>query len=321
MNQYLQTLSEIGIVPVIKITDVSQAVPLAKALMDGGIPCAEVTFRTPQAAEAIAKMSQAYPDMILGAGTITTTDQVDAALAAGVKFVVSPGLNPRIVSYCIEKNLLIIPGCSCPSDIERAMELGLTNVKFFPAEQSGGTAAIAAMSAPYVGVKFMPTGGVNEKNILSYLNLPCVMACGGSWMVPQALLEAGDYDAITRLSKAAVQTVLGFSLAHVGINAENETEGAAIASLFSASFGLEIKNGNSSIFAGTAVEVMKTPYLGEKGHIGFYTHSVERAKRFLSAQGFTFNPDTEKKAPDGRIQVVYLKESFGGFAVHLIRKS
>ena len=259
MNAVLEQISKIGIVPVVKIDRVEDAVPLAKALCAGGLPCAEVTFRTDAAAGALKAMTENFPNMCVGAGTVLNAAQVDAAVEAGAKFIVSPGLNPKTVKYCIEKNVPITPGTSSPSDIEQAIELGLDVVKFFPAEQSGGLAKIKAMAAPYVNMKFMPTGGINAKNINSYLDFPKIIACGGSWMVPGDLINAGEWDKIEQLTREAVQTMLGFELAHVGVNAENEEEAMKAANRFAFLFGMPAKVGNSSIFAGTALEVMKEP--------------------------------------------------------------
>jgi len=207
MNETLAKIQEIGIVPVVVLEDAKDAAPLAKALCDGGLSCAEVTFRTAAAEEAIRIMTKEFPQMLVGAGTVLTTEQVDRAAAAGAKFIVSPGLNPRIVKYCVEKGILIVPGCSNPSDVEQALENGLDVVKFFPAEQAGGLAMIKAMAAPYVGVKFMPTGGINAKNVKDYLAYDRILACGGSWMVKGDLVKAGDYAKITELAKEAVAIV------------------------------------------------------------------------------------------------------------------
>lgn len=207
MNPILEKVHEIGIVPVVVLEDSKDAKPLAEALIAGGLPCAEVTFRTAGAAESIRIMSSEFPEMLVGAGTVLTTEQVDEAVAAGAKFIVSPGLNPRIVKYCVEKGILIIPGCANPSDIEQALENGLEVVKFFPAEQIGGLPLIKAMAAPYTGVKFMPTGGINAKNVSSYLEYPRIVACGGSWMVSSDLVKAGDFKKVTELSKEAVELV------------------------------------------------------------------------------------------------------------------
>ena len=321
MNAVLEKLSKIGIVPVVKIDRAEDAVPLAKALCAGGLPCAEVTFRTGAAAAAIKAMTENFPEMCVGAGTVLNAAQVDAAVAAGAQFIVSPGLNPRTVKYCQEKEIPITPGTSSPSDIEQAIELGLDVVKFFPAEQSGGLAKIKAMAAPYVNMKFMPTGGINAKNLTTYLDFNKIIACGGSWMVPGDLINAGEWDKIEQLTREAVQTMLGFELAHIGINAENEEEAVKAANRFSFIFGMPAKAGNSSIFAGTAVEVMKTPYLGKNGHIAIRTNYIDRAVNYLeNVLGVEFDAESAKRDAKGTLKAIYLKEEIGGFAVHLVQK-
>ena len=207
MNSVLEKIQEIGIVPVVVINDAKDAEKLAKALCDGGLPCAEVTFRTEAAQESIRIMTEKFPQMLVGAGTVLTTDQVDRAVDAGAKFIVSPGLNPRIVKYCVEKGILIIPGCANPSDIEQALEHGLDVVKFFPAEAAGGLKMIKAMAAPYAGVKFMPTGGINQTNVKEYLAYERILACGGSWMVNGSLVDAGEFDQIEALTREAASIV------------------------------------------------------------------------------------------------------------------
>ena len=207
MHEVLEKIQEIGIVPVVVLEDAKDAAPLAQALMDGGLPCAEVTFRTDASEESIRIMREQFPDMLVGAGTVLTTDQVDRAVAAGAKFIVSPGLNPRIVKYCVDKGILITPGCSNPSDVEQALENGLEVVKFFPAEAAGGLPMIKAMAAPYVDVKFMPTGGINAKNVRDYLAYNRIIACGGSWMVKGELVKEGRFDEIEKLTREAVEIV------------------------------------------------------------------------------------------------------------------
>ncbi|MGI5965852.1 MULTISPECIES: bifunctional 4-hydroxy-2-oxoglutarate aldolase/2-dehydro-3-deoxy-phosphogluconate aldolase [Anaerotruncus] len=320
MNEILKKLSQIGIVPVIKIDDVEKAVPLAKALKEGGLPCAEVTFRTAQGEEAIRRIAKEVPDVLVGAGTVLTTEQVDRAIAAGAKFIVSPGLNPKVVAYCIEKGIPVTPGCANPSDIEAAIELGLDVVKFFPAEQAGGLAYIKAISAPYPNLKFMPTGGVNEKNLGDYLGFEKILCCGGSWMVKADLINDGKFDEITRLAKQAVHVMLGFELAHIGINAANEAEAVETAKLFEAMFGFAAKVGNSSVFADKYVEVMKTPYLGKNGHIAIATNHISRAVAYLESRGFAFDESTAKKDAKGNLAAIYFKNEIAGFAVHLVQK-
>ena len=320
MNQILEQIAKIGIVPVIALDHTKDAKPLAKALCTGGLPCAEVTFRTAAAEESIRIMTTEFPDMLVGAGTVLTVEQVDQAVNAGAKFIVSPGLNPKVVSYCIEKEIPVVPGCANPSDVELAMELGLEVVKFFPAEAAGGINMIKSMSAPYNKMKFMPTGGVNENNLKSYLDFKKVIACGGTWMVTKELISSGNFDEIARLTKEAVKKMLGFELKHIGMNAENETEASHIVHKIASTFGMEQKLGNSSIFIGTEVEVMKTPYLGEKGHIAIGTNDIERAIYHMELQGVTFLEDTKKYNAKGDLVAIYLKEQVGGFAFHLLQK-
>ena len=205
MNEILEKIKGIAVVPVVLLEDSKDAQPLAKALCEGGLPCAEVTFRTEAAEESIRIMAKEFPEMLVGAGTVLTVEQADKAVDAGAKFIVSPGLNPRVVGHCIDKGVTVIPGTATPSDVERAIELGLDVVKFFPAEAAGGLAMIKAMAAPYINMKFMPTGGINEKNLKSYLDFPKVLACGGSWMVNGDLVKAGQFDKIRELTREAVE--------------------------------------------------------------------------------------------------------------------
>lgn len=207
MNTLFTQIHQLGIVPVVVLNDLKDALPLAKALCHGGLPCAEVTFRTDAAAKSIRLMTEAYPDMLVGAGTVLTTDQVDQAVEAGAKFLVSPGLTPRLVKYCVERNVPILPGCATPSDMEQALENGLKAVKFFPAQAAGGLAYIKAVAAPYTELQFMPTGGITPENVRDYLAYERILACGGSWMVKNSLIESGQFDQIEQLVKEAIQTV------------------------------------------------------------------------------------------------------------------
>ena len=198
-----ERFEDFGVVPVVVLDEVKDALPLAKALTEGGLPCAEVTFRTEAAEESIKVMAEAYPDMVVGAGTVLTIEQVDAAVKAGAKFIVSPGFDPEIVDYCLEKEIPIFPGCVTPSEVAQAVKRGLKVVKFFPAEPAGGVAMIKAMAAPYNQLRFMPTGGISPANMEDYLSFPKVFACGGSWMVKGDLVKAGDFDKIQELTKEA----------------------------------------------------------------------------------------------------------------------
>lgn len=202
-----EQFSKIGIIPVVVLDDAKDAEPLARALCEGGLPCAEVTFRTAAAAESIRIMSDKFPEMLVGAGTVLTTAQVDEAIACGAKFIVSPGLNPTVVQYCLDKGIPVTPGTQTPSDMEKAIELGLEVVKFFPAEPAGGLSMIKAVAAPYVGLRFMPTGGISAGNVRDYLAYDRIIACGGSWMVKGDLVKAGKFDEIKALVSEAAAIV------------------------------------------------------------------------------------------------------------------
>lgn len=208
-DEIIKKFEDIKVVPVVVLNDAENAIPLAKALCDGGLPCAEVTFRTDAAEESIRLMHEAYPEMLIGAGTVLTTEQVERAVSAGASFIVSPGFDIEIVDYCIEKNIPVFPGCITPSEIAQAVKRGLKVVKFFPAEQFGGVDTIKALAAPYVGLKFMPTGGINAGNIKDYLECKPVIACGGSWMVKGNIIEAKEFDRIKEMTVTAVSIVKG----------------------------------------------------------------------------------------------------------------
>lgn len=207
MNDVVTRVQETGVIPVVVLNDVKDALPLAKALVEGGLPCAEVTFRTAAAEESIRTMKENYPEMLLGAGTVLTTEQVDRAVNAGAEFIVSPGFDPEIVDYCISKNIPVLPGCITPSEVAQAVKRGLTRIKFFPAEQAGGLPMIKAMCAAYTNVKVMPTGGISAKNLGEYLSCDKIFACGGSWMVKGDLIKAGEFDKIKEMTKEAVELV------------------------------------------------------------------------------------------------------------------
>ena len=320
MNEVLEKIQKIGIVPVVVLNDAKDAEPLAKALCNGGLPCAEVTFRTDAAEESIRIMSEKYPEMLVGAGTVLTTEQVDRAVAAGAKFIVSPGLNPKIVKYCVEKNIPITPGICTPSEAEQAIENGLEVVKFFPAEPAGGLKMIKAMAAPYTQMKFMPTGGINAKNLTSYLDFKKIIACGGSWMVNKDMIAAKDWAGITALTKEAVATMLGFKLLHVGVNNASEEVASTESAKFATLLGQDVKVGNSSMFVGSLIEMMKNPGRGTHGHICIQTNYLDRAIYHLEKRGFAFDESSFKYNDKGELTVAYLKDEIAGFAVHFNQK-
>ena len=314
MNEVLQTISNIGIVPVIAIDDASKAVPLAKALVAGGLPAAEVTFRTAAAEDAIKAIAKEVPEMLLGAGTVLTADQADRAIAAGAKFIVAPGYDPKVTQHVIDMGCLMMPGTATAGEMQQAMNQGCEVLKFFPAEANGGVAMLKNIGAALKTAKWMCTGGVNAKNVSSYLGYGQIAAVGGTWMCKSDLIKAEAWDEITAICKEAVRAMLGFSLAHVGINCENPVEAQRAAKTLCAFFGFEYKPGNSSIFAGDAVECMKAPYLGQNGHIAIGTGNLNRAVYHLARQGVEFDESTRKP------KAIYLKQEVGGFAIHLVER-
>ncbi len=317
----LSELYSIGLIPVIKIENPDDAVPLAKALIDGGLPAAEITFRTACAAEAIKNITETYPEMLVGAGTVLTTEQVDAAIAAGSKFLVSPGLNPKVTAYALSKGIPMLPGCSNPSDIEAALELGLKTVKFFPAEAAGGLKMLKAMAAPYGQLTFMPTGGISADNLLDYLKFNKIIACGGSFMVKDELVKEKKWDEITALTRNAVNTMLGLEFAHIGINNDNAEEAAKGAKLFELMFGMPLRETSKSIFTGNAFEFMCGKGPGKCGHIGIKTNFVDRAMAYFKRLGFEFDESSvtyDQKT--GKPKFAYFKDEICGFAVHIVQK-
>ena len=206
-DEIKKQFKEIGIIPVVVLDDAKDAKALGDALMKGGLPAAEVTFRTAAAEESIRIMAKEFPDMLVGAGTVLTTEQADRAMAAGAKFIVAPGFNPTVVKHCLEKGYPVCPGVQTPSEMEQAMELGLDFVKFFPAEQAGGLPMIKAVAAPYSKLRFMPTGGINKENVKDYLAYKKIVACGGTWMVKGDLIASGDFAKIEELTHEAAEIV------------------------------------------------------------------------------------------------------------------
>lgn len=314
----LSKFQQIGIVPVVKIDDATKAEGLAKAMLDGGIPCIEITFRTAAAEEAIKRVTKAYPEMLVGAGTVINVEFAEKAVAAGAKFIVAPGFNPSVVDWCIERNVPVLPGVCTPSDIEAGLSRGLSTLKFFPAEASGGVNMLKNFAGPFPNLTFIPTGGIGLHNILDYAKQPNILAVGGSWMVKPELIEAEDWPAITKLCSDAVAAVQGLEFAHVGINNKNKDEAEKAIALLE-TFGMVRKDGRSSTFMDTTIEVLPIVFRGEMGHLGFRCLSVERTMSYLATKGLTVNEETIAKDDKGRIKSCYFNETASGFALHLVR--
>jgi len=302
---------ELGIIPVVAIDDADNAVPLAKALRDGGLPAAEITFRTAAAEEAIRRITAECPDVLVGAGTVLTKEQCDRAIAAGAKFVVTPGFNPEMIAYIRSTGIPMMPGAATPGEMEQAMSRGLTTTKFFPAEANGGEAKLKALAGPYQAAKWMPTGGVNTKNLNDYLSFDRILCCGGTWIATSADIAEGKWDDITRKCKEAVKTMLGFKLDGIVIYDSSESA-KADAKLLCSLFGFEYKETENGVSAG-AVSFMKDD-CGAKGCIVISTLNGDRAMSYLKRIGAEIDPDIryDKK---GRVSCFGLKNTVAGFEI------
>lgn len=317
----INQLALAGLVPVIKVERAEDAVPLCRALAAGGLPVAEITFRTDAAEEAIRRVHAELPDVMLGAGTVLGVEQADRAIAAGAGYIVTPGFNSKVVNHCLQQGYPVLPGCAGPSDIEAALELGLKAVKFFPAEALGGVKTLKALLGPYHMMHFVPTGGINEGNLKDYLSIPQVLACGGSWMVPDDAIKSADWGKIEQLTRAAVQQVLGLELRHVGLNHPDAKAGMATAELLSQLTGWPIlRDSERGCFVGDGFEVMKLQGRGTYGHIALAANDLPRAKWHLERRGFQFDEDSLELDATGRPRLIYIKDEVAGFGIHLSQK-
>ncbi len=320
MNPVLQRVYEIGIIPVIAFNDVDEAIPLCKALMDGGLPAAEVTFRTACAEECIRKIHEELPDMLLGAGTVLTNDQADRAMAAGASFVVAPGYDPNVTQHVIDKGGLMMPGTCSAGEMQQAMNQGCEAIKFFPAEANGGVDMLKNIGAALKTAKWMCTGGVNAKNVNTYLANPQIIAVGGTWMCKSDKIKAGAWEDITAACKEAVDVMLGLELGHIGINCADDAEAMKTAELLGGLLSKAVAPGNSSIFVGNKeFEIMKKPGRGTHGHIAIKCNSVDRAVYHLGQRGVKFDMDSMVNK-NGKNIAIYLADEVAGFAIHLVQK-
>ncbi len=274
----LEKLGNSGVVPVVVIDDAKDAVPTAKAMLAGGIDVMEITMRTGAALESIKNVAENCPEVLVGAGTVITLDQCKAAVAAGAKFIVSPGFDEEVVKWCVENGIAVTPGCVTPTEITMALKYNIKVIKFFPANVYGGLAGMKALAGPFGDVKFIPTGGVNAQNMAEYLAAPFIHAVGGSWICPKADISEGNFEKITALCAEAKNTVLGYEVAHIGINCADEEQAMAVSEKINEAFSLPVKNGNSSVFVSNGIEVMKSMYLGKNGHI-----AIKRQGKYQTA--------------------------------------
>lgn len=316
----MQLVADTGILPVINITDLSTAQPLAKAILDGGLKVLEVTLRSDVSLQAIAEIVKTYPELKIVAGTVLTVEQAQAALDAGAVGIVMPGYDDEIVDFALERGIPVVPGCVTAADVQKGMKKGLKVFKFFPASTNGGLEAIKFLAGPFKGVKFLPTAGIGFDNIGTYLKEDCIIACGGSFMADAKLLAAKDFDTIRENCKRAKKISLGFALAHVGINHESADDARNTATTLCRLFGLELRPLTSAVFAGTAVEAMHGKGYGAKGHVGFSTNSIPRAMAYFEEMGVAFNPESIKRDAANNITCIYFAEEIAGFAFHIVSK-
>ena len=314
----LKRMACAGIVPVVVLEDAKDAVPTAKAMVAGGIDVMEITFRTAAAADSIKAVAQECPDMVVGAGTVINLEQCKLAIECGAKFIVSPGYDEETVAWCCDNGIPVTPGCVTPTEIMMALKHGLKVLKFFPANVYGGLSAIKSLAGPFGGVKFIPTGGVNAQNLAEFISSPYIHAVGGSWICPKADIAAGNFDKITALCKEARKTLLGFEVAHIGINTPDADAAMDVCKAFNDAFDFNVKQGNSSNFASTGVEVMKTMFKGANGHIAIRTNKMIPAIAEMERRGYELDMDSVKDK--NNIKAVYFKNEIGGFAVHLLQK-
>lgn len=310
-----------GLVPVVVLEDAASAVPVADALEAAGLPVMEVTFRTAAARDSIAAIRKAKPDFILGAGTVLSVAQCEAAVEAGASFIVCPGFDEEIVRWCIAHNICVVPGCVTPGEINRALALGVKTLKFFPADTYGGVKGCKALYAPYAsqGVSFIPTGGVGPQNLAEYADKPFIHAVGGGWLADPAEIRKQNFAKITETAREAIDLLLGFSLLHVGVNMPDGESALGAAKQFEKAFGWPVREGNSSVFSSDVIEVMKSAGRGANGHLAIRTNSVSRAIFYLHNRGFDVIEDTVSEK-NGRVNFAYLKDEIGGFALHLLQK-
>lgn len=319
--EILERIGNTGLVPVVVIENAEDAVAAAKALLDGGIDVMEITMRTPAGIDAIKNIRAGVPEMLVGAGTILSLEKCKESVAAGAQFIVSPGINPEIVKWCVANKVAVTPGCVTPTEIDTALSLGIKIVKFFPAEVFGGVKGCAALYGPYqsAGIKFIPTGGVNNDNLAEFADKPFIHAVGGGWLCKTSDIKEHEFSAITENAKKAVDVLLGFEIAHIGINQESDAASISAAQAFNRAFGFPIKEGSSSVFAGDSIEITKSMFLGTHGHIAVRTNNISRAMVYLERRGFQVDMATAKRKGNS-LAAVYLKNEIGGFAVHLLQK-
>ncbi len=314
-----ERLGNIGLIPVVVFEKLEYALPTAKAMIEGGLPVMEVTLRTEAGIGSMKAIKQAYPEIVLGAGTVLSVEQAKAAADAGCEFIVSPGFNDDVVKFCLDNGILTTPGCVTPTEIDHALSFGINILKFFPANIYGGAEGCKALHGPYRMVKFIPTGGVALNSLAEYADKDYIHAIGGGWLCSPKDMADGNFKNITDTVRKSIDALLGFELAHIGINSESKDVSLALANDIANVFSLNVKEGNSSNFAGASIEVMNKRFRGANGHIAIRTNSIDRAVYYLGRRGYKADMSSLVEK-NGKKAAVYLENEFGGFAVHLLQK-
>ena len=317
MFEIIDIIKKNGILPIASIENEIDAIPIGTALYNAGIRVIEVTFRTDRALESMRVITSAFPDMYIGAGTVRTTKQVDQAMEAGCRFIISPGINSKVIKYCKKNNIPVIPGVATASEVEEALELGVTLVKFFPCESMGGIKTLQALSHPYPQITFLPSGGITGDNMMMYLEDPKVIAVNGSWLIDEDFHAKQNFDEIEMRAKQAVKKMLGFQIDHVAVNLPKNDLAEDAAEDFADIFDLEVTEDAQSFQAGGIFQAMKPSLRGLMGHMGVRTNSLERAEYFLSNRGVDFGLENHDAIEEDSI---YLNTEIAGIAIQILEK-
>lgn len=314
----LSEINKIGLLPVFPSCGNYDALALAEALDRASLPCGEMAF-SPEAEAGIKAIASKLPDFIIGVKGVKNTSDLKRTLECGAKFFTGFGAISELGRYCLENNIPFIPSCSTAGEMEAALAAGVKSVKFFPAEQLGGLAALKAFGEAYGEVKFL-LGGVGEEDFIRYADYKKVIAVYAPWLTPADALKEGDFAKIETLARESVSKMLGFFLKHVGINSADEKESNATADAFEKLFGFKKQDFGGAYFNDTFVEVMKKPFYGRNGHIAIGVNNVERALYRFRRDGVPFIEESSGYNPDGSLRVIYFRDEIGGFAVHIVEK-
>lgn len=314
----LEKIRQYGVLPTISFENVDEAVTACTLLSEKSIHVIEVMLRSENSLESIKKIKNDFPNFVVGAGTVKNIKDVETAIGAGADFVVSPFIDINTIQYCLSKDILIVPGVSTAQEIAIVTNLGVRTVKYFPAESLGGSSAIALLAGVFPEVSFIPTGGITTENFMSYLRQPTVIAVGGGFVFDKEALRRCDFPKLLNHIDHVLDVLFQFRIKHLGINMENNAEASDLAMRFNRLFNFNVEGKSKSYFAGDGLEIMKTQYFGEKGHIGIVSSDVDRAFHYLKRKGIMFIESSIVYTKNGRVKMAYLEGEYGGFAVHLM---